>query len=402
MSDSASNNLWPMLEVLARRRGLIFGLVMAVTLAAVIVSMVLPKWYEAEALLLPPKDATVPIGGLSQLAEVVSVVEGLSLPVMVTPSDVYARMLRSRTVADHIIDTFDLKTRYETRTMTDARLALALHSRMRVTAEGLLSISVEDQDPQMAANIANAFVTELDKLNREISAGRAHRNREFIEERVRQVKSQLDSARKVFETFQMTHKAVDFDQQTRLAVEQAISLKVSLSALDIDIRMKEQILGSDHPELVEVRRRRDVIRQELNNLEVGHADSSFFSLPIAAVPGLKGQFEVLYSQVSVSEKLYSILLEQLEQAKLAENENLPTVSVLDYATPPEVRSRPQRSVIVLGAFLVSLIIAVLLAAILEYFRRLRDENPEDYERAMFVVRAFFGWLPGIKSGKGTN
>jgi capsule polysaccharide export protein KpsE/RkpR len=399
MNGNTSNNLWLLLEVLARRRTLIVSLVLVATLAAVGVSLVLPQWYEANALLLPPKDTTIPIGGLSQLAEVVSVVEGLNLPLMVTPSDLYARMLRSRTVAEHIIDMFDLKSRYQTQNMTETYLALTLHSRFEVTEEGLLSISVEDRDPSVAADITNAFVAELDQLNRRISSGRAHRNRQFIEERVNQVKTQLDSARSEFVEFQMTHKAVDFDEQTRLAVEQAISLKVSLSTLDIDLRMKEHILGPDNPELVEKRRHRDVIKQELEILEKGNGDSSFFSLPIAAVPGLKGQYEVLYSRVGVNERLYAILLEQLEQAKLAENENLPTVSVLDYATPPEVRSRPQRSLIVLATFLITLMAALLLAAVLEYFRRMREGNPEDYDRAMYVVRAFLGWLPGVRSGK---
>ena len=402
MSDTRANNLWLMLEVLAKRRTLIIVVTVIVTLLAAGISLILPQWYEAGALLLPPKDASVPIGSLSQLGEVVSVVEGLNLPVMVTPSDVYARMLRSRTVAGNVIDSFDLQQYYETESMTDTYLALAGHSRFEVTEEGLLGVYVEDRSPQMAADLANAFVEELDRLNRRISSGRALRNREFIEDRVAQVKGQLDSARREFENFQMANRAVDFDQQTRLAVEQAISLKVSLSALEIEIRMKEQVLGQDNPELVEYRRRREVIKQELNNLEKGSGDSSFFALPIASVPGLKGQYEELYSKVSVNEQLYAILLEQLEQAKLAENEDLPTVSILDYATPPEVRSRPQRSLIVLSAFILSLIVSILLAAILEYFSRLREQNPEDYRRAMFVVRSFLGWLPGIKPQKGTG
>lgn len=402
MTESESNNLWLFLEVLARRRTLIFTLVLIATLAAVVISFILPQWYEANALLLPPKDSSLPIGGLSQLAEIASVVEGLNLPVMVTPSDVYARMLSSRTVASAIVDSFDLKTRYKTETLTDTYLALAQHSRFGVTEEGLLSLAVEDRDPQIAADIANGFVAELDRLNRDISSGRARRNREFVEDRVSQVETQLDSARHEFERFQMANKAVDFDEQTRLAVEQAIVLKVSLSTIEIDIRMKEQLMGADNPELIEKRRQRDVIKQELNNLERGTGDSSFFSLPISAVPGLRGRYEVLYSRVSVNERLYAILLEQLEQAKLTENEDLPTVSVLDYATPPEIRSRPQRSLIVIATFLISFIVAVFLAATLEYFRRLRERNPDDYQRAMFVVRSFLGWLPGLKSEKGTE
>ena len=396
MNPTSGNNLWLFLEIMARRRGMIVGLVVVITLAAVVVSLVLPKWYEANALLLPPKDVTMPVGGMSQLAEVVSVVEGLNLPVMVTPSDVYARILSSRSIADSVIRVCDLQARYETTTRLETYLALMSHARFEVTEEGLLSVSAEDRDPQKAADITNAFVTALDKLNRRIATQRASQNREFIEERVRQVKTQVDSARQEFEAFQTTQRAVDFDQQTRLAVEQAISLKVSLAQLEIDLQMNERVMGKDNPELVEKRRRRDIIKEQLRELETANRDSSFFSLPLASVPRLKGQYELLYSRVQVNDRLYTLLLEQLEQAKLQENEELPTISVLDYATPPEIRSRPQRSLIVAASFGGALVLAILLALLLEYFHRLRERHPEDYERAMYVIGAFLGWLPGVR------
>jgi uncharacterized protein involved in exopolysaccharide biosynthesis len=391
--------LWLFLETLARRRGLIVLIVVLATLASVVISLVLPEWYEANALLLPPKDVTVPVAGLSQLAEVVSVVEGLNLPVMVTPSDVYARILRSRSIAQSVIDTFDLGSRYGAESTTETYLVLMEHSRFEVTEEGLLSVSVEDKDPEMAARLTNAFVEELDRLNRRIASQRAVQNREFVEGRIKQIKAQLDSSRQEFENFQEEHRTVDFDEQTRLAIEQAISLKVSLAQLEIEIRMNEQVLGKDNPDLIEKQRRRDIIKEQLTELESGKQDSSFFSLPLAAVPDLKGQYEILYSRVKVNERLYTIMLEQLEQAKLQENEELPTISVLDHARVPEIRSRPQRTLIVIGFAGGSFLAALLLALLLEYFSRLRETNPEEYKRAMFVARAFFGWLPGVRSIK---
>ena len=123
MNNSSSSNLWLFLEVLAKRRGLIFGLVILATLISVVAALLLPQWFEASALLLPPKEVTVPVGGLSQLNQVVSVVEGLNLPVMVTHSDIYARMLASRTVSEPIIDSFDLMARYETTSRYEAYIA---------------------------------------------------------------------------------------------------------------------------------------------------------------------------------------------------------------------------------------------------------------------------------------
>ncbi|MFQ6008553.1 MAG: GumC family protein [Candidatus Zixiibacteriota bacterium] len=396
MTQPQTNNLWYLLEVLAKRRFFIIVFVLLLTLMSLIIALLLPKWYTATALLLPPKDLAVPVPGLTHLSEVVSVTKGLDLPYMVTSSDVYARMLQSRTIAERIIEQFDLKTRFDVDNFKKAYEELMDRSEFKVTDEGLLMISVEDKDPQMAADLANTFVDELDRVNRQIASERVRQNRIFIEERLTQVEKELEAARTEFENFQLKNKAVDFNEQTRLAVEQAIKLKVMLAELEIELKMREKDLAENNTELIELKRRRRHIKDQLQKLEEGNPDSSFFSLPVADIPTLRGQYEVLYSRVRVGESLYKILLEQLEQAKIQESENTPTISVLDRARPPEIKSRPKRLLIVSATFVLSLFLAVFWTILLEYLARLRQNRPEDYARVMMFINAFFGWLPGVK------
>ncbi|MFH1372890.1 MAG: Wzz/FepE/Etk N-terminal domain-containing protein [bacterium] len=401
MSQASTHNLWLLLEVLARRRRFIVTLVLLVTVLAVATSLLLPKWYRASALLLPPKDLALPVPGRGQLSEVTSITEGVDLPSMVTTSDVYARILESRTIARRTIEKFDLMTRFGTDKFEKTYKVFLDRSRFLVTDEGLLSISFEDRDPQTAAAVVNSLVEELDRVNREIATERVHQNRVFIEQRLNQIRQELDSARWEFENFQLVNRTVDFDQQTRLAIQQAIVLKIRLAELDIDLKMLERNLSTDNTELVELRHRRQLVSDQLNLLEKSNPDSSFFSLPVAAIPALRGQYEALYSRVKVNESLYNILLEQLEQVKIQENEKTSTISVLDQALPPDTKSRPQRMLIVGGSFGLSVLLAVLVAAFLEYLTRLRQSSPEDYARFSQFAEAFFGWLPGMKKTKRT-
>ena len=401
MTQPQPNNLWLLLELVAKRRKFIIVFVFLITLASVVIALLLPKWYTATALLLPPKDLSVPVPGLARLSEVVSVTEGLDLPYMVTSSDVYARMLQSQTIAERIIEQFDLKACSGVDNFKKAYQELMNRSVFKVTDEGLLVISVDDRHPQMAADLTNAFVDELDRVNREIASERVHQNKVFIEERLAQVKKELESARKEFENFQLENRAVDFDEQTRLAIEQAIKLKVLLAELEIELKMREKNLAEDNTELIELKRRRKLVKDQLQSLEEGNPDSSFFSLPVSAIPTLRGQYEVLYSRVRVGESLYRILLEQLEQAKIQENEKTPTISVLDRAKPPDTKSKPKRLLIVSATFVFSLFLAVLGAALLDYLSRLKQNRPEDYARVMLFVNAFFGWLPGVKKAAKT-
>jgi len=148
-----------------------------------------------------------------------------------------------------------------------------------------------------------------------------------------------------------------------------------------------------------LRRRRELVREQLVQLEENNPDSSFFSLPVASIPTLRGQYEEFYSRVRVGESLYRILLEQLEQVKIQENEKTPTISILDRARPPDTKSKPKRTMIVGGTFGLSVIFAVFVAAFLEYLVRLKQRSPEDYVRARYFIDAFFGWLPGVKKSK---
>jgi uncharacterized protein involved in exopolysaccharide biosynthesis len=399
MNTDEGTNFWLFLEVLTRRRGLIISLTLLAIAGSVVVSLLLPKWYEAEALLLPPKDVIAPVSTTVDLAEVASITGGIDLPVMVTPSDVYARMLRSRAITDRIIAQFDLKSRYRADNMIETRTKLLDLARFRVTDEGLVSIQVEDREPQTAAAIANAFVDELNQVNQDIVSQRARQSRVFIEDRLDAVGGRLKDARRRLEEFQTTYRALDFGEQTRLAISQATDLKVRLAEVDLEIDLHEAVLGHENPTLVELRRRHRAIQNELDKLEYGDGDSSFFALPLAAMPGLKGQFQALSGEVAVTETVYTTLLELYEQAKIQEHSTSTPISVLDRATPPEIRSRPQRSLIVVGTTAIAFVVAVLLAAFLEYFRRLSESRPDDYRRAMEFINAYMGWLPGVRRPK---
>jgi uncharacterized protein involved in exopolysaccharide biosynthesis len=396
MTQSSGSNLWLFLEMIARRRGLILGLVVLATLIAVVISLILPKWYTASALLLPPPDDSVR-GGLSDLTEVNLFTGGVRAPGLVTPNDVYARMLGSRRVFDRIIDQFNLRERYDVTGDTGVRDALGKHVAVRVTDEGLLSIEVEDREPETAAAMATAFVEELIELNRELLSTSTRENREFVEARLNEVQAQLDTARRDLEEFQLEERTVNLDEQTRLAINQAIDLKVSQANLELEISMREQTHGGQHPDLIEKRRELGLIQDQLDQLEWGgRNDSSFFSVPLSAVPGLRGRYESLHARVRVNESLYETLLELYEQARIQEQEDSPTIAVLDWPSVPDLRSRPRRTVIVLGTFVLATLLAIALAGWLEFVQRMKESQRDDYERLIYFANAFFGWLPGVR------
>jgi tyrosine-protein kinase Etk/Wzc len=152
-----------LLSVVSRRRGLVATIIAASLLGAFAVSaLLLPKAYESTATLLPQLDskeggslaallATTGAGGMAQNL-------GMGLPSMpTTPTDVFVAILKSRVMADEAIAKFGLMAVYNERTMHDTRVELAERVRVSVSKEKVIKVTVEDADPQRAADIAAYF-----------------------------------------------------------------------------------------------------------------------------------------------------------------------------------------------------------------------------------------------------
>lgn len=389
-------NLWKLLEIVARRIRFIIIFVLLVTLTAAVISLLLPKWYLATTLVLPPKDEGLKLGWGGSIDKMTSLTSGLSLPLMATPTDVYARIVGSRALIDRVIEKNNLAEYYGIESRGDLYTRIDFESDYRVTPEGLMEISFMSKDPEMAAQVANSFAEELDGLNRELATSRARLVKDFIGDRLSMAAADLEAARRDLRDFQDKNMAIDLDRQTQLAIESAVGLKVDLARNEIELSLKEKTLTSSHPDVVMLRRRIEEIKKQINSLEFGGKDSTFLSLPISEVPQLKITYAELTSRVQIAETLFRLLSEQYEQAKIQEMMNTPTISVIDRAYPPELPIKPQKRIIVSIAFIVSLVIAIFMALFFNYLENLKLKSPADYERARYFIRVIFGWLPGVK------
>jgi capsule polysaccharide export protein KpsE/RkpR len=114
-------------------------------------------------------------------------------------SDIFAGILSSRTVQDKLIQEFDLKRIYSDRRMEDARTDLSEHTGVSVDRKSqIITISVTDHDPKRAAAMGQAYIAELNRLVAELSTSSARRERIFLEERLKSVGQDLESAGREF------------------------------------------------------------------------------------------------------------------------------------------------------------------------------------------------------------
>src|SRR5882757_7124262 len=103
-------------------------------------------------------------------------------------------MLESRTISDRIIDRFQLESLWKQKKLEDTRKALKKHAQFEAAKFGLIVITVKDPNPNLASDMANAFVDELYRMNSTLAVTEAGQRRVFFDRQLEEEKNALASA----------------------------------------------------------------------------------------------------------------------------------------------------------------------------------------------------------------
>lgn len=368
-------NIRDYIAVIVKWRNIVIFNVIAITLLATVISFILPARYTSTGRLLPPLLSGETMG-VTQITSMLSSL-GLSTGIGPTPSDIFAALLQSRTVFDGVIEECDLKDYYEEKTMVETRVKLLKVTEIEVTPEGIISISVNDRDPQKAAEIANSYITELDNLNKETSMTVGKRNRIFLEERLGSVEEELKAAEVALKEFQERFHIISLPDELQEAVTVLSTLLAQKINKEIELGMIRMFATEENPEVVRIINELSLIEDQIERMGYKSDTKQFgvgFSLPFKDVPKASMELAGLMRDVEVKQTVFSVLTEQYETAKLQELRDTPTVEVLDKPEPPEKRSFPRRKRIIAVAFIFSLFVGIGLAFFFEYTERVKDKE----------------------------
>jgi capsule polysaccharide export protein KpsE/RkpR len=346
-----------------------FGIVLAT-----IIALVIPKQYESTTQLMPPDTSSG--GGLGMMAAMArgaadggGGLGGAALGGLLGAHDssaVWSDMLMSRTLQDRIIDRFDLRKVYGVRFSEPARKILTASTQISIDRKsGVLTVVVTDRDQRRAQQIAQAYVEELDRLVALVSTSAARRERIFLEQRLQQVKHDLDEASNQFAQYASKNTVVDVTSQAQAMVDSAAALQGQLIAAQSELDGLQQIYTGNNVRVRALRARVDELRSELqkmggNNANVdatapssSQSQSDQLYPSIRKLPLLGVRWLDLSRETKIQETVYELLTERYEVAKIEEAKEIPTVKVLDPPNWPETKSGPHRKLIVLLGMLLS-------------------------------------------------
>jgi len=372
-------------QVIWRRRASVLTVLGIALFIAVVLTIVLPKKYEAAASLITPREnaASGLLGGLATASGLLQQMPpSVSPPSLVPNRDLIVGVLKSRAVAQAVAERFDLMARFRLRFAGDAVKRLQDATTVSISREGVVSVVVEDTDPKLAADMANFYVEEVDRRVAQYSMGEAGRQRGFLTQQLARAKTDLDEAEQALRRFQEQNRAIVLQEQTRGAIEAAARLKGEILAAQVQLQVMRNFATDANPEVVSLRRRIDEMNRQFTQMQYGVADaqsaddkrrSRDFTVPFAKVPEVGLELARLTRDVKIQETLVALLTQNMEQARLGEARDLPVAQVLDRAVPPDHHARPRLSVNLAIGGAVGFALGCLLAFISEARSRARRQ-----------------------------
>ena len=386
-----------LLRILLRwRRPLLAFAFLAAVVAAGVTLTLTPRYY-SQASILPPTDNPA-FGTLSSLLQQyqVPVPGGTTTPFLPT---LYAAIVRSRKMGAKMLDEFALRPLLSGQDDEEDIQILRRRIFLKYTDEGILLVGYEDTDAERAAGVTNGLVRNLDSFIQEFNSSRAAETRKYVQAQVERSSADLAKAEEALRDFQLRHAAIEIDSQTEGALEMAAGLQGQILAKEVELGVVRQ---HALPGSVELRSRETelrVLREQYANLlgvepqklQSAAAEEKLFPR-FGEVPDLSLQYLRLLREVKLQTTLYTMLLQQLEQARIEEQKNTHVLSVLDWAVPSRERVYPKRVRIVVVAALAASVWIGILAVCVEKLRERRADAAEAARLA--ALRAEWARMPG--------
>ncbi len=356
-----------LLVVVENLRLLVLG-PLAVGLAALGISFMIPPTYTAKTQFLPPQQQQSSASALVQ-ALGVGAIGGLSAGLGIkNPADQYIAFLKSQSIQDAMVDRFDLLKRYDAKFRADARKELLENTKITSGKDGIIALELDDKDPKVAADMANAYVDELRRLMNRLALTEAQLRRSFFDKKLKEAKENLAAAE---ESLRGTGVSIGvLKTSPGSAVEVVARLKAGVTVQEIKVASMRGYLADTSPEFVQAMKELSVLKSQLTNAEKSDTASG------------DGLYVSRYREFKYQETLFELFAKQYELARVDESREGAAVQVVDAAQPPEKKSKPQKIMI---TFISSISIGFVL--LLFIFIRNSIRNATQNQESNYKIQA---------------
>lgn len=376
------NNVLEFFLLLAKHKRFVLRIVVGAAVISASLSLLLRNYYKGESKIMPPQQGqSFASAMLDQLGGLGALIGGGSSgsSLLRNPSDLYVAMLKSRTIADRLISRFSLMEVYKAKRLADARKDLEANSVIATGKEGVITIDVEDHDPKLAAKLANAYVEELESLTKTLTVSDAGKRRIFFEREAKTAQEQLEAAEQELKKTQEATGIIQIDNQSKVMFQAYADVRALATEKELELESMRTFAAPDNPEFIRIQHELAALRSQIAGMEKGQGGPPVGDIALERVPEKAIKYYDKLREVTYRGALLQLMLKQYEAARVDEAKDYALIQVLDAALPPERKSGPTRSLIVLGSAFLAFLFAIAWVHSKEKLERAK-EDPHFLER----------------------
>lgn len=362
------------LKIVQKRLSLVIALLIIIPTSAAIYVFTAKPIYRATASVLIEK--TVPKVGRFQTSE-----------------DSYLRdfqyyqtqykILASHALAEKVVNDLKLTTERDFGNVKDPAAVLQGIIKIEpVRNSQIVLINVDDTSALRAARIANALASVYIKQDVENRNRAAKEAVAWLESQLGDIKKKVEQAEEALNKYIQENKIVavpDIEKKTETLLE---SLKKDKSRLETEIAEASKRYKSRHPKMI-------ALTAQLTETEakIDSETTKFLNLNQKMV-----QYNLLKKDVESNQQLYTTMLTQAKETGVSEKIEASSISIVDFAKPPEAPYKPKKSQILF----ISLVLAVFSGIGLCFFIEYLDSSIRTAEDVSnYLNLPFLGYLPSV-------
>lgn len=407
--ETSLYDYWLVIKKRWKALALIFFLVL---FSSVFISLRMTPIYRATTTLIPVESQHGISSALSQVTSGIPIVSGMIKGLPATTAEKLVSILQSRTVAEGVLRKLDLIKEFskeakngllgglrtsivgfleglsgqqkgEKEDVNFQQVLRRLKEMVKITKsrEGLISISVDYKDPKIAADIANQFTRELHDFIQKNALTFSKKNRIFIENQLRAVKEELTNSEEMLKNFQSRTKIVSMNAQAEAALKALAELKAQIMLREMQLGVLREFATEQNIDVIRTKDEIRELKKQYAMLESQKGNPRGSPIPsLEEAPEVGLDYIRLKRKAMIDEKLYELLKQQYEMAKIEEAKEDISFQVIDPAIPPDKRIKPRRAFIVSVSGICALFFGILLVFFMEYLERERTMRTSGQKR----------------------
>lgn len=349
-ANDASAPLASMLRLLKSNLRATLAFAFSVAILSGAGSYLVRPYFTATASFVPPT-GSMGSGASAMLSQLSSMGGGLGsslLGGMKSNADLYSGILKSRTVAQKMVNHFNLMSLYKVSKESVAEKVLASHTEVSIgTKDGIVTVKVTDRDPVLARDMANFYLDSLREASYGMALSQSSQQRLFYEDRLRREKEALSKAEVALKENQEKSGLVSPIGQTASQLQAIAQLRAQIVTKETELATLRTTEAEENPDIRSVKGALNSLRDQISQMQSGGNKADSFST--AQAPALTLDFVRLERDVKYHETLFQIIAKQYEAYRLTEADD-PPLQVLDPAVTPDTKAGPRRSLIALIGF----------------------------------------------------